>query len=183
MKIEPTSIQGVYLAEAAPISDERGHFARVFCAKEFERAGFRGSWVQINHSHNRLAGTFRGFHFFQPPSQETKLIRCVSGAITDFVLDLRRGSKSFLKTLSVELSPENMRMLLIPPGIAHGFLTLKDNTDVVYHHSQEYDKSLDRGVRHDDPRLSFRLPAPVKVISERDRSHPLLPADFEGLDL
>lgn len=183
MKFEATSIKGVYIAEAIPHSDERGYFARVFCKQEFPQAGFSGNWVQINHSYNRVAGTFRGFHFQLPPSEETKLIRCVSGAITDFVLDLRKGSKTFLKTLAVDLSRENQRMVLVPPGVAHAFLTLKDDSDVIYHHSQYYNKDLERGVRHDDPKISFKVPSPVQVISERDRSHPLLPADFAGIEL
>lgn len=181
MKIEATPISGVFIAEAVPFADERGYFARVYCKKEFAQTGFTGEWVQINHSYNRAAGTFRGFHYQLPPSEETKLIRCVSGAITDFVLDLRRGSKTFLKTLSVELSPENKRMLLIPPGVAHGFLSLKDHTDVIYHHSQFYDKDLERGVRHDDPLLGFKLPVSPRTISERDRSHPLLSPGFDGI--
>lgn len=181
MKIEETSVKGVFIAEAVPHEDDRGYFARVYCKKEFVQAGFAGEWVQINHSYNRHAGTFRGFHYQIPPSEETKLIRCVSGAITDYVLDLRKGSATFLKSLSVELSPENKRMLLIPPGVAHAFFTLKDDTDVIYHHSQFYDKDLERGVRHDDPLLGFKLPAPVRTISERDRSHPPLSPGFDGI--
>ena len=183
MKLEATSISGVFVSEATPHSDERGYFARVFCKREFAKTGFSGDWVQINHSHNKLAGTFRGFHYQLPPSEETKLIRCVSGAITDFVLDLRQGSETFLKTLAVELSPQNQRMILVPPGVAHAFLTLADNSDVIYHHSQFYDKDLERGVRHDDPTIAFKVPAQVRVISERDRSHALLPANFGGITL
>ncbi len=183
MKIEPTFIKGVFLAEAEPISDERGYFARVYCKKEFAPTGFQGDWVQINHSHNIAAGTFRGFHYFQTPGRETKLIRCLNGAITDFVLDLRHGSKTFLQTMAVDLSSENMRMILIPPGVAHAFLTQVDNTDVIYHHSHEYDKSLDRGVRYDDPKIAFKLPGTIRVISDRDRSHPLLSPDFEGIEI
>lgn len=183
MKIEATSIQGVYLAEAVPFEDDRGYLARVFCKKEFAQAGFNGDWVQINHSYNKAAGTFRGFHYQLPPAEETKLIRCVRGAITDFVLDLRQGSNTFLKTFSAELSAANKRMLLIPPGVAHAFLTLQPETDVIYHHSDYYAKDLDRGVRHDDPKIGFKLPSPIKVISERDRAHELLPADFRGIKL
>lgn len=183
MKFEATSITGVYIAEATPHADDRGYFARVFCKKEFAQTGFSGEWVQINHSHNRLAGTFRGFHYQSTPSDETKLIRCVTGAITDFVLDLRKGSKTFLQTMAVELSPQNKRMVLIPPGVAHAFFTREDNSDVIYHHSQFFEKHLDRGVRHDDPRITFEPPAPIQVISDRDRSHPLLSADFDGIQI
>jgi dTDP-4-dehydrorhamnose 3,5-epimerase len=183
MKFEPTPIEGVYIAEAVPHSDDRGYFGRVFCKKEFEQTGFTGEWVQINHSYNRIAGTFRGFHYQLPPSEETKLIRCVSGGITDFVLDLRKGSSTFLQTMAADLNSKNLRMMLIPPGVAHAFLTLQDNTDVIYHHSQFYNKDLERGVRHDDPMLSFKLPSTIRVISERDKAHPFLPAEFMGIEL
>ncbi len=183
MKFAETALPGLFQVELEPFSDERGWFSRTYCEREFAGIGFTGRFVQINHSFNRCKGTFRGFHYQEPPMHETKLIRCLAGSVLDAVVDVRKGSPTFLKSHMVELSAENRRMLLIPAGFAHGFLTLTDDASLIYHHSQFYSKEHERGVRYDDPRIQLAWPIPISVISDRDLSLPALSDDFDGITI
>jgi len=183
MRFDPTEIKGCFLIQPIPVSDERGWFARVFC--EGEALPFLGEvrFVQINHSFNRRKGTFRGMHYQVPPNAEGKLIRCIAGSITDFILDIRENSPTFLKYISVELSAKNQRMIFIPQGCAHGFQTLEDNSELIYHHTSSYNKDADRGIRYDDPRVDMKLQIGIGMISDKDKGYPLLEKNFKGIQL
>lgn len=141
------------------------------------------NFVQINHSFNAKKGTFRGMHFQNQPNAEGKLIRCISGGVVDFVVDLRKGSVTFLRWIKVELNSKNRQMIFIPKGCAHGFQTLEDDTELVYHHTVSYRKESDSGVRFDDPLINIKLPLEISMISEKDKSHVLLDVNFKGIEL
>ena len=184
MKFLTTSLPGLYLVKLQPHFDERGWFARTFCKEEFNAAGISLDFVQLNQSFNDTKGTFRGLHYQIPPFAEKKLVRCISGGILDFVVDIRKGSPTFLQHTQIELSAANRDMLLIPEGMAHGFLTLENNTSLIYHHTAFHNASSARGLRHDDPRLSLAIPVgTLSVVSPRDLQYPFLSEAFCGLDL
>ncbi len=156
--------------------DPRGYFARTFCAEEFRAHGLRTDIAQGNVSWNERRGTLRGMHFQRPPRQEAKLVRCSRGAVYDVIVDLRRHSPTYLRWEATELSFENGAMLYVPEGFAHGFQTLCDDVEVTYQMFEFYVPALADGVRWDDPALGIRWPLPNPILSERDRSYPLLGA-------
>jgi len=180
MRINELNIQGVYEIIPELREDNRGGFFRYFCAEEMKNIT-QDSFVQMNHSFNNKAGTLRGMHYQLPPHSEGKLIRCIRGAVQDVFIDLREGSPTLLEHASIELSETNHRLIYLPPGIAHGFITLQDNTELLYHHTAFYNPEAERGIRFDDPNLSIDWTRQVEVISERDQSHPKLPANFTGI--
>lgn len=139
--------------------------------KELELAGLDARVAQASLSTNTRAGTLRGMHFTASPSQEAKLVRCVRGRVADVLLDLREGLPTFRKWVMLELSRDNGRGAFVPPGVAHGFLTLEDETDVLYQMSAPYDASAARGVRYDDRAFGIAWPSPPRVISDRDRQY------------
>lgn len=163
-----TEIAGVFLIEPEVIEDERGHFARSFCAREFSDHGIDFLPVQSNISANKSAYTLRGMHFHAAPHEETKLVRCSAGKIFDVAVDIRPDSPSFRKWIGVELSRENGRALFIPEGCAHGFLTLEDDSEVFYQMSPAYTPGHDRGFRWNDPAVGIDWPDEPKMISARD---------------
>jgi dTDP-4-dehydrorhamnose 3,5-epimerase len=175
LKFLPTPLAGAYIVELERLEDERGFFARSFCQEEFRKHGLRPGIAQCNVSWNRRRGTLRGLHFQAAPHEEAKVVRCTRGAIWDVVADLREGSATRLRWHAVELSGENRRALYVPEGFAHGFQTLADDSEVLYQMSESYYPELARGVRWDDPRLGIKWPLPDPILSERDRSYPLLP--------
>lgn len=183
MKFVPTSIAGVYIVQPQQFTDERGYFARTYCEKEFAEIGVRDRFVQLNQSFNKIRGTFRGMHYQRPPFAEKKLVRCAAGAISDYVVDIRKGSPTFLQHLQVELSADNMDMILIPEGVAHGFVTLADNTVLLYHHTEFHNPSSEAGIRVDDPRLDLTVTEPITVMSARDKSYPILDPLFRGIEV
>jgi dTDP-4-dehydrorhamnose 3,5-epimerase len=170
-----TPIAGAVLVELEPLVDERGSFARTFAVDEFAAHGLETSVVQCNTSTNARAGTLRGLHYQAPPHAEAKLVRCVRGSLYDVVVDLRPESLTYCKWYGVELSSSNLRMLFIPEGLAHGFQTLEDDTEVLYQMSAAYSSEHARGVRWDDPAFGIDWPAAdLRTISDRDRDY----ADF-----
>jgi dTDP-4-dehydrorhamnose 3,5-epimerase len=175
MIFQETTIPGTWLIEPERLEDERGFFARSWCADEFQRRGLNARLVQCNISYNRLRGTWRGLHFQIAPHQEEKLVRCTQGAIYDVLVDLRPASPMYLRSASFELTAANRRELYVPAGVAHGFLTLADDTELLYQMSQYHEPTAARGIRWDDAAIGLKLPGPVKVISLRDRNYP----DFE----
>jgi dTDP-4-dehydrorhamnose 3,5-epimerase len=181
MIFTPAPLAGAYLIELQPFTDERGWFARYFDKKEFARIGHQGEWVQLNHSVSNTTGTLRGMHFQHPPYREVKLVRCVSGAVFDIIVDLREGSPTFLQTFAAELSAANRRMMYIPEGFAHGFQSLAPDSALLYHHSQYYTPEAEGGYRYDDPAFGIQWPLPVEVISERDQRHPYVDKNFKGI--
>ena len=183
MKFRETFIPSVFVIEVESTVDSRGTFSRIYCKREFSEIGFSGVFVQINQSYNLKKGTFRGFHYQISPQLETKLIRCISGSVMDIAVDVRKGSSTFLKHVAVELSSENGKMMLIPPGVAHGFVTLTDDATLIYHHDQFYAAGNEQGIRSNDPLINFQLPVPVSIFSDRDLSHPLLAKSFVGIEV
>ena len=167
-----TRLPGAYVIELEKLADERGFFARTWCRDEFRSHGLGVDWVQFNVSGNRRRGTLRGMHYQGAPRQEAKLVRCTMGGIHDVIIDLRPESRAFRQHASVVLTAENGRMLFVPEGLAHGFLTLEDDTEVFYMMSEFYAPELARGVRWNDPAFGIHWPADVEVVSDRDRSYP-----------
>lgn len=172
MKFIETPLKGSYIIEAEPIEDERGSFARSWCQREFAEHGLNTRVVQCNISFNRKRGTLRGMHFQIEPFAEAKLVRCTRGAIYDIIIDLRENSPSFKRWFSVKLSETNQKMLYIPEGFAHGFQTLKDNTEVFYQMSEFYYPEYSRGLRWNDPFFSIKWPDGERIISKKDQEYP-----------
>lgn len=170
MIFEELELPGAHRIGLEPHGDERGFFARAFCAEEFASHGLENDVVQANVSVNRRRGTLRGLHFQLPPAAEVKMVRCVRGAIHDVILDLRPESPTFGDWLGVELDGEEREMLYVPRGFAHGFQTLTDDAEVFYMVTAPYTPEREGGVRHDDPRFAIDWPLEVTEISEKDRS-------------
>lgn len=177
MEFLKTKLPGVFEIHIQTKPDERGFFARTWCQKEFEAQGLAGKLVQCSLSFNKKKGTLRGLHYQMAPHEETKLIRCTQGAIYDVVLDLRPKSPAFKDWVGVELTAEKRNMIYVPPGCAHGFLTLEDQSEVTYQMSEFQDAESARGVRWNDPAFQIKWPANVKVISERDQTYPSFKID------
>jgi dTDP-4-dehydrorhamnose 3,5-epimerase len=169
MKFTPTKIPGAYLIEIQPITDERGCFARTFCADEFQQHGLNFNFVQCNVSFTSQQGTIRGMHYQISPHTETKLVRCTRGEIYDVILDLRPGSPTFKQWVAAELTADNHQMFYIPSGCAHGFQTLVDDTEVFYQMSEVYQAAAATGVRWNDPAFGIEMPLAVSSINERDQ--------------
>lgn len=163
-----TKLKGAYIIEPERLSDERGFFARTWCQKEFQMHGLNTNVVQCNISYNIKKGTLRGMHYQAAPHEEAKVVRCTRGAIYDVIIDLRPGSQTVKHWIGMELTEHDRRMLYIPEGFAHGFLTLRDDTEVFYQMSEFYEASHARGVRWNDPAFGIQWPAAVSIISEKD---------------
>ncbi|WP_158748515.1 dTDP-4-dehydrorhamnose 3,5-epimerase [Acidobacterium sp. S8] len=172
MIFRETRIAGVFEIEIERHKDERGFFARSWCKNEFQENGLNSALAQCNISYNVRKGTLRGMHLQTEPHGEAKLIRCIAGAIYDVAIDLRPHSSSYRQWTGVELSAGNRKMLYIPEGCAHGFLTLADDTEIFYQMSEFYHPESSRGVRWNDPVFQVKWPEAVEVISERDRTYP-----------
>lgn len=172
MRFLESRLAGVWIVEPELHTDARGSFARIWCAREFGERGLETGIAQCALSVNRRRGTLRGLHYQAPPWEETKLVRCVRGALWDVVVDLRPGSPTYLRHRGVELTAENRRALYVPAGCAHGFQTLEDDTEVLYQLSTPYVPEAARGLRWDDPGLAIRWPLEPTVLSDRDRSFP-----------
>jgi dTDP-4-dehydrorhamnose 3,5-epimerase len=172
MRFRETGLAGLVVVEVDPVADERGSFARTFDASEWEDRGMCAGVVQCSLSRNTYRRTLRGMHYQEAPHAETKLVRCSRGSIFDVAVDLRRDSATFRGWFGLELSEDNGRMLYIPEGFAHGFLTLADATEVHYQMSEFHVAAHARGVRWDDPAFRIEWPATPRVISERDRTFP-----------
>ncbi|MFC4762368.1 dTDP-4-dehydrorhamnose 3,5-epimerase [Dyella koreensis] len=183
MKLQPTPLPDFMLIETMPVQDERGRFLRLFC--ETELASIRPAlhFPQINLSTTFQRGSVRGMHFQRPPVAEAKLIRCIHGRVFDVAVDLRLGSPTFLQWHGVELTEDNQLQAFIPEGFAHGFQAMSDNAQLLYMHTESWNRSHEGGLRPDDPRLAISWPLPIAQISERDRSAPLLDNSFTGIQL
>lgn len=160
--------------ELDPIRDDRGFFARIWDGAEFAAAGIQADWIQASVAHNPFRGTLRGMHFQHEPHAEYKLVRCTRGRIQDVALDLRPDSPTFRQWVGFELSADNGAMLVIPPGCAHGYLTLEPTTDIMYLTSAPYARDAASGVRHDDPAFGIVWDGPIERLSAADRSWPLI---------
>ena len=167
-----TTLGGVFILEMEKLRDDRGFFARTWCKRELAEHGLNPDLAQCSVSLNHKKGTLRGMHYQIAPHEETKLVRCTKGAIYDVVIDLRLESKTFTQWLALELDAKNHRMLYIPDGIAHGFQTLEDDTEVFYQISEFHAPECARGVRWDDPAFKIQWPPAERILSARDRTFP-----------
>ena len=176
MRFTATELPGVVVVDVEPRADDRGAVARLHCPEEFAAAGHPFTPVQTSLSRNVQALTLRGLHYQPAPHAETKLVRCVRGRIFDVAVDLRAGSPTHRRWTATELSAETGRALLIPEGVAHGFLTLEPDSDVLYQIAPVYQPGREAGVRWDDPAFGIAWPAAPALISPRDASYPDYPA-------
>jgi len=172
LKFIPTALEGAYIIDVEEIEDERGFFARSWCADEFRAQGLASNLSQCSVSYNKKRGTLRGMHYQGVPHEEIKIIRCTAGTIYDVIIDMRLESATFKQWMSVELSAENRRMIYVPVGFAHGFQSLIENTEVFYMVSEFYQPESFRNVRWNDPQFAIEWPHEEhRVISLRDRNY------------
>lgn len=171
------ALAGVFVIDPEPVADERGLFARTYGGREFEENGLSFTVAQASVSFNAREGTVRGMHLQLPPHEEAKLVRCITGSVHDVIVDLRAGSPTQLQWTAVKLAADRRNALYIPPGLAHGFLTLEDRSELEYLISTPYVPAAAAGVRWDDPAIGISWPSRPTVISERDASFPDLDVD------
>lgn len=176
MLITATPLKDAFVVELEIREDDRGGFARTFCAKEFEEHGMKPTVAQCNMSYNFKKGTLRGMHYQLQPAAETKLVRCTKGAIYDVIIDMRPGSPTYKQHFGIELTEDNRKALYVPEMFAHGYLALTDGAEVVYQVGEFYSPGYERGIRYDDPEFGIEWPIPITVISEKDSKWP----PFEG---
>lgn len=174
MEILETPLKEVLILQPKVFGDYRGSFMETYNHSVFQELGVERNWVQDNQSFTQKKGTLRGIHFQNNPMSQCKIVRVVQGAVMDLAVDLRKGSPSYLKWVLIEVSAENKRMLLIPRGFGHGFVTLTDNVEFVYKVDQPYSKECDRSIRYDDPEIGVRWGVEEPILSQKDLAAPLL---------
>lgn len=170
MQFHQVELEGAYIIKLNKKRDNRGYFARNFCVRTFEENGIDFKISQCNYSYNIKKGTLRGLHYQTPPYEEGKIVACVQGRIYDVIVDIRKKSKTYGKWFAKELSSETLEMIYIPTGFAHGFVTLEDNTFILYYMSQEYNSEYAHGIRWNDKTLKIKWPIQKPIISKRDAS-------------
>ena len=168
-----TPLAGAFIVDLEEKADDRGFFARTFCAKEFEAHGLKPVVAQANLSYNHRRATLRGLHYQRPPAAETKLVRCTAGAIWDVIVDIRPDSPTYMQHFGLELTAANRRALYVPEMFAHGYITLTDGAEVIYSVGEFYTPGVEGGYRWDDPALGIAWPLAPEVISEKDAAWPL----------
>lgn len=168
MIFTPLKLDGAYLINLDLKEDDRGFFARYYCDTEFAAHGLNTSWVQINNSYSKIKGTLRGLHFQYPPFSEVKLIRCIKGSIWDVIVDIRKDSKTYGEWFAAELNDNNRSMMYVPKGFAHGFISLTDDTEILYLVSSSYDKASEGTLKWNDEFHGIKWPIQAEVISEKD---------------
>jgi dTDP-4-dehydrorhamnose 3,5-epimerase len=174
MRFAETRVAGTYQIDLEPRHDARGFFARTFCVDEYLELGLDPAIAQCSVGHNTSTGTLRGLHYQAEPFQETKVLRCVRGALVAVAADLRPSSASYLEHVTVELTADNRRALYIPKGCATGYQTLEDDTEIMYEISVRHAPGFERGIHHADPTLAISWPLPIAMISDRDASLPMI---------
>jgi len=174
MNIIKTELPEVVIIEPQIFGDNRGWFLESWSAEKMKAAGFNYNFVQDNHSFSAQKGVLRGIHFQQDPHIQAKLVRCTNGAVLDVVIDLRNGSPTYKKWVSVELSAKNKKQLLIPRGFGHGFLTLTENVEFLYKADNIYNTEADRSIRWNDPELGINWGISTPIVSDKDAKAPLL---------
>ena len=174
MIFKETTLPGAYVIEPERINDHRGFFARVWCKKELQQHGLNNELSQSNIGFSYRKGTVRGLHFQRIPHAESKIVRCTRGSLFDVIADLRPESSTYKCWFGVELSDENRKMIYVPEGMAQGYITLQDNTEINYHTSEFFNVEAAAGVRFDDPVLGIQWPLAATVVSEQDRNWPLM---------
>jgi dTDP-4-dehydrorhamnose 3,5-epimerase len=176
-----TKISKLQVGKRSKFENNVGTFERLFCKKEFKNIGLLSEIVQINRNFTKYAGTIRGLHFQHSPSAEEKVITCLKGSVYDVALDIRKDSPTFLQWHSEILSDSNGKCMYIPKGFAHGFLTLVDNCEILYFHSEFYSEENEGAILYDDPRINIKWPIEIKHLSERDKKHLHLKQNFKGI--
>ena len=176
-----TQLTGLKVIQRKPIEDARGFLSRFYCTEEFKAYGFNKTISQINHTLTRQNGAVRGLHYQQLSYAEMKLVSCLKGEVFDVAIDLRKNSPTFLHWHGEVLSEKNQRSLLIPEGFAHGFQALTDNCELIYLHTAPYMKEAEAALNVSDPKLNISWPLSITELSGRDRSHPMIKDDFEGI--
>lgn len=179
----PTHLTDLLVVQRKVMEDHRGFLSRFYCADAFRNVGIDKNISQINHTLTVTQGAVRGMHFQHPPHAETKMVSCVKGEIYDVAVDLRRDSPTFLQWHGEILSASNRKSLLIPEGFAHGFQALTGDCELVYLHTAAYHPEAEGGLNVADPRISIAWPLPINDLSERDRNHPFINSDFQGIVL
>ncbi len=182
LNIEKLVLDGAYIISPNTFEDERGSFSRVFCQEEMSNIT-KESFVQVNHSLTLKKGTVRGMHFQYPPNAEVKMVKCIKGSVLDVIVDIRKGSPTFLKHHSEILSAENMKMIFIPKGFAHGFQILEDNTELLYFHSSIYTPNNEGSLNVKDPLLSIHWNLNIIGLSEKDEKSNFIDINFKGVDI
>jgi len=172
MKFTSCSIQGVQLIELREISDQRGTFVRQFCQAELEAHGLNGNFIQGNSSTSLAKGTLRGMHYQSEPYAEAKLVSCTKGSVADIIVDVRKESDTYLQSLTFELTEQDHLSIYIPAGVAHGYMTLEDNTHINYLTTKQYMPEYERGICWNDPKVEVELPFSPKIVSEKDTNWP-----------
>jgi dTDP-4-dehydrorhamnose 3,5-epimerase len=183
LTITETPLKDLFVVETKPYVDYRGEFARWFCEEELAEILGKRHIKNVNFSRTVKKGSIRGMHFQNPPHAEMKLVRCIKGKVFDVAIDLRLNSKTYLQWHCVELSAEKMNMFVIPEGFAHGFQTLDENVEMLYFHTEFYNKMSENAVRYDDPKLNIQWPLQITEISEKDGKHPFIDTDFIGVQI
>jgi dTDP-4-dehydrorhamnose 3,5-epimerase len=178
MIFNETPLKGAYVIDLDKKGDDRGFFARFFCKREFEDIGLDNDIVQINNSLSKYKGTLRGIHYQLAPKAETKIVRCVKGGLFDVIIDLREDSETFGEWFAEELTAENRKMLYVPKGFGHGFMTTQENTEALYLVTEFYAPDYERGIRWNDPRFNIKWPMEPEVISDKDKNHPDFNPEF-----
>jgi len=176
-----TPLDGLFKIDRKPIVDNRGFFSRLYCEEEFKEIGFDQSIAQINYTLTKQKGTVRGLHFQLPPYAETKIVTCIQGEVWDVAIDIRKNSPTFLQWHTELLSEENQSSLYIPDGFAHGFQALSNDCQLLYLHSNSYVADAEGGINVQDSMLAIDWPLTLTEVSERDKNHPMLDLEFEGL--
>ena len=176
-------IKNLFIIEPEPFLDSRGKFYRIFCKSELEEVGISREIVQVNQSFTKHKGAIRGLHYQKPPKAEMKIIKCLNGAIFDVAIDLRKDSPTLFKWHGEVLSAENMKMICIPEGFAHGFQALENNSELLYLHSEFYSPKHETGIRYDDPSINIKWPLEITDVSNRDKQLLLIDKNFKGIEL
>lgn len=183
MQLNETKIQGLYIAQLEPLSDERGFFARAYCNKELERINIEKPIKQINHSLTSIVGAIRGMHYQNSPYAEIKMVRCIAGEVFDVVVDLRKDSDTFLQWHGEYLNSKNLRTMVIPEGFAHGFQVIKPNSELLYFHTESYTQKAESGVLFNDEKIGIKWPLQVTSTSDRDLRYKPITKEFKGLNI
>ncbi|MFV0801073.1 dTDP-4-dehydrorhamnose 3,5-epimerase [Brucella sp. MAB-22] len=180
MQIRPLGLDGVFEISPRKFGDDRGFFSETYNAKSFAEAGIDLTFVQDNHSYSAAKGVVRGLHYQLPPFAQDKLVRVIRGVILDVAVDIRKSSPTFGKWVALEVSAEKWNQILVPKGFAHGFMTLVENTEVIYKVTDYYSPEHDRSIRFDDPAIGIDWPLPSSGVqlSDKDQKAPLF-ADAE----
>jgi dTDP-4-dehydrorhamnose 3,5-epimerase len=181
--IKETPIKDLMVVERVALEDERGFLSRLFCKEALQGAGWPWPIQQVNHTLTRKVGVVRGMHYQAPPKVEAKLVNCIRGAVWDVAVDLRRDSPTFLKWHAEEISAFNFKSMLIPPGFAHGFQAMCEDSELIYFHSQAHDASCEQGLNPNDPILNILWPLKIAALSPMDAGRTFIDSRFQGVSL